>query len=73
MEITVFADWLECELAVELRRPGEQAVAIADALGSDAEGLRLARLPRDVGASVIESRLKKIGEKLVARRDDLLR
>ena len=56
IEVQVHADWLEGEVVVEVHRPGEPVVT----------ALHLRRLPRDVTVGVLESRLSKAADGVVA-------
>ncbi len=54
-QVTVRADWLEGEVVVQVQRLDEQPSTV----------LTLSRLPRQVSASVLESRLRQHVETIV--------
>ena len=71
--VSVTADWLEGELYVSVSAHGGPEVALAEIVDlTQAKGLALSRLRRGASVGILEARLRKVGEVLVAQVAELL-
>jgi hypothetical protein len=71
--ISLSADWLEGELAVDLRAVGGVPVALTSLVdASQVRGLHLQRISRSSTAGQLESTLDKIADLLVSQAADVL-